>query len=372
MKVLYLFTILLIQHLKVSHSNNWIIGTPNMIAPICRAVIGYDESQNEIVIAGGQYALGVRRVYVYNIDNNNFTQSDDLPTGISVYAQSYTQINELLYMISHKSTAPDDYYYAVYDLNTRIFTENYHNTLVPYMSSNACLTHWKNNYLIAIGGYYGGYKNDVAIYSIVDNIWLSNVPKLQQPRHSSSCIASDDVALNNNVYVFGGIYNYDAIDTIEKLDLYEFIIRNNTNNITWKYNDYPLSTAKYGTRSVIYDDNIYIIGGMHAIQSTVYEWYTVSDVDVLNLATGTVSSFEEFELVYDIADTQSIIVNHRMYTFGGERENDTFDSIVDNWQYYDFLQTSEPTTTTIQSTLCGDNKNSGPGNEIQCSSDEDC
>eukprot|EP01083_Nonionella_stella_P297643 1010633_1 len=111
---------------------------------------------------------------------------------------------------------------------------------------------------------------------------------------------------------------------------------------------------------------------MHAIQSTVYEWYTVSDVDVLNLATGTVSSFEEFELVYDIADTQSIIVNHRMYTFGGERENDTFDSIVDNWQYYDFLQTSEPTTTTIQSTLCGDNKNSGPGKEIQCSSDEDC
>eukprot|EP01084_Bolivina_argentea_P157849 275051_1 len=324
----------------LSYSANWNAGSPNISFTKSGHAVGYDELQNEIILIGGGY-FGRKQVAGYNITDNTFTEYDYSLTIQGGSSQFYTQINNLLYMINTKYP---NYYLSVFQLNTRTLTQNYHNTSFPYqVSSGSCLTNWNNNYIIVIGGNPEGiYSNDVAIYSISDNMWLPDVPKLQISRSSASCIASNNPN-NNNVYVFGGATNvWNQTKTIEKLDLYELIINKNT-NIKWSYNNDPLSSSKSGTRVVIHGENAYIIGGSHWKNRSLP--LILSEVDILNFVSDTVSPF--VALKYGVHKTGAIVVDDILYAFGGTGLSRS--RPVDIWQYFNLPTISVSISSSIDS-----------------------
>eukprot|EP01084_Bolivina_argentea_P271025 461012_1 len=85
--------------------SGWIVvSPPNMTHKIARgATVGYDNTTNSVIFVGGGIdpdATGkTKKVHSYNLDNDEFTELDQISRGCYFEAQGYTQKGNVLYMI---------------------------------------------------------------------------------------------------------------------------------------------------------------------------------------------------------------------------------------------------------------------------------
>eukprot|EP01083_Nonionella_stella_P292174 993810_1 len=100
---------------------------------------------------------------------------------------------------------------------------------------------------------------------------------------------------------------------------------------TWDINwADPLTSGRKGTRAVVYGTDIYVIGGKDNNGDRL------SDINVINTMTGTVSSGDTLD--YATSYASSIIVGNTLYAFAGWNNNRELDTYQ-----YSLLPTKDPT-----------------------------
>eukprot|EP01084_Bolivina_argentea_P049350 90772_1 len=293
------------------------------------AGIGYDETNHSIIIFGGWPIQDYQYVISYNIDNDSF---NIIPTTYSfknVYfgGQAWTQIDNILYFVNRKTNSID-----TLAMDTKQYS--FLNYAIPYSTSqqNTCLCNFNNNYLIISGGMSNSFEamNNAAIYSIKDDKWLDNFPFMQSTRFAHSC-----VVYGNYIYQIGGIEGGLNSDTIEKLYIDNDTINNNFTNSNWEYINYTLPSGVFSTRTVIYDNKIWIFSGP-----------TSTQIDILDPTTDEIIKTAQ-TLQYSGHTAMVINVDDKIYYFGGWHKQGY---PLNKWQYVNFLQTSEPITTSVLTT----------------------
>ena len=116
----------------------------------------------------------------------------------------------------------------------------------------------------------------------------------------------------------GGFGDSEWLHSVERVDTKQ-IAQNE-----WEYIE-SLSVAAGMTRAVIYDDMIWVIGGMANIGDGPYYLDTIHAIDAQK---GTVKLLED-TLPYQAFDVAAVVVNHKIYAFGGFNGN-----YVDSWMRY--------------------------------------
>eukprot|EP01084_Bolivina_argentea_P096927 174233_1 len=309
------------RHL-LQYGDGWSVGSPNMPFKNRWMLVGYDMDNNSIVLIGGQ---NEKQLISYDIDNNFFITHDNLPINVGCRTQCYYQINNLLHFIDSNGNNP---VINVFKLNTKEFLYNYYNTSVPstYFVLVPCLTGINNDYLIVSGGHTLpiSIHNSVEIYSILEGIWLNNVPNLIIGRSGHACVTHGDYT-----YVFGGEINSTSVfsttitNTIEKL-----YIGDNLSNLTnWiLLNDTLTTLTRRYMNTIVHHENIYIIGGSDDVPVN-----SVNTIDVFDTLTEQVTISSINPLNYATAYASAIMINSKIFVFGGSGE-----TIINAWQYYDF------------------------------------
>eukprot|EP01083_Nonionella_stella_P058754 153838_1 len=241
-------------------------------------------------------------------------------------AQSYAQLNHILYMIGLDDTPEINTIYT-YDMKTNILKPGAY-TIPTYIRSDACLAS-TTDYLFVIGGTVvdlscGLYcaLDLVQPFNLVSRNW-SKPLHMNVPRRSLSCIAYPKT---NTIYAVAGDDGDKNIATIEKYTI-------DSKQSNWQYVDGSLTKGFVSSRCAIYDDNIYIIGG--------YTNGLFSDVmHIIDTTTNNVFASPD-TLPYEVAATAVIVVDDVLYAFGGN--NDKYTSKCLNTYVY-YMPTLHPST----------------------------
>ena len=204
----------------------------------------------------------------------------------------------------------------LYDLETKIFYNHYNNINITIdVGPYACLT--GNEYNLFIVG--GLNLKTLQILNLSTHKWTTNPypPLMIEARRGLSCIYH---SFTNELFAIAGfnddVYYLNSIEKIkiDKTDIYE-----------WNYFNYNLSKPAIGTRAVIYDKYIIVIGGFN--QNDIY----IDDIEILDIMNGII--FNGGSLSYPIQYTSPIIVNNMIYAFGGFAG---FGEVI-SWQYGQML-----------------------------------
>eukprot|EP01083_Nonionella_stella_P246514 855775_1 len=158
------------------------------------------------------------------------------------YAQFCAQIQNILYMKDFDSAS-----LSTFDMKTKAFTRRYINEYpITSIQMQTCVASSPiHAQLFVVGGCC--YLSTVSVYNIPSSEWLNNVPLMQTGRSDVSCNVHPTT---DTLYAIGG----QGLSTIEIIHI------NDITNNNWEYIE-SLSEPLATTRSVIYRNSIYIIGG---------------------------------------------------------------------------------------------------------------
>eukprot|EP01083_Nonionella_stella_P162349 532907_1 len=242
-----------------------------------------------------------------------------LPRKVYGETQHHTQIDNTLYIIDFSGQS-----LVTYNMETNSFNSNYQ-SIPTTVGEYACLAS-RTIYLYVVGGYGSTDLDIVQVLDLTTNSWLNSVPSMQEPRTGPSCIVDESFML----YAIGG---YLYIDTMYlPISSIERIYTNNIDQNNWAYIE-PLHHTGYGELSVLYNNNIYHVGGLAGDGN--YGWTYLDTMQIINTATGTVSESPD-QLPYTVAGSATIIVGNILYAFGGYSGTE----ILDTWMKYELLTTT--------------------------------
>eukprot|EP01083_Nonionella_stella_P097280 273429_1 len=157
-----------------------------------------------------------------------------------------------------------------------------------------------SDYLIVTGG---DNVNSTQIYDITNDLWLSNVADMQNPRSRHSCVVVDQ-----RVYAIGGG------DTVEVLNVANM---GSIGSQTWSVMAASLPWDKFETSAVVFGSDIVLLGG------SVYENPANKKVVVvIHTVTGTIAS-SSTPLLYAAAGISGVYAHPKLYAFGGYFLNTT-------------------------------------------------
>eukprot|EP01083_Nonionella_stella_P182221 655066_1 len=279
-------------------------GDTNAPENMDETAVGYDTTTNTTLLFGGD---GVPKQFIKFKDHSFFDgMANHLSSEIYCVGQGYTQLNNKLWVIPYTAYTGDTI--ISIDLTTYNPLANNTITIPTYdVAYGACLTSI-DHYLIVVGG--GSWSQDVAltltqIYDINTNQWLSNVPSLNTPRMSVSCII-----VNHLLYAIGGsegaVFYLGELDTIETLDVSDM---SSIQAQQWQYLNSTLRTARGGTRTVSHGSDIVVIGGDDIAGDRV------ADINIIDTNNGQI--YIGGQLAFGTSYAASIIVDNILYVFGG-------------------------------------------------------
>eukprot|EP01084_Bolivina_argentea_P178212 308066_1 len=267
-------------------------------------------------------------------NNNQLTLFDTITKNITdvgqdafsynVYGSSqfYTQINYTFYWIDGDSGSKiiaHDFVQKTYESITIIPNNVGH---YGCLASNADM-------LFVAGGKFASVSiATFQIYNISSNIWISG-DSMQQPRRDFCCIVHP---ITNSLYAIGGWVDGSALASVEKI-LIDSIV-----NQHWQYIE-NLTYRSEWTRAIVHKEYILVIGANYYFQNT--EQY-ISLIQKINVINDQISSGGY--LHYALSDTAAIIVDSRIYAFGGFNGES-----LNTWQYLDLTHTNDPTNTPTNS-----------------------
>ena len=271
--------------------------------------IGYDNTTNVIWLIGGYWYDGDTLISfdlsIWN-ETNVFQDHGTVlyPDEFQCTGQTYVQRATNVYATNPR----DEHQLYIFDISTRDVKTVHANGLELY--DYGCLA--------SVGDWIiYTFFNKTYILTISDQSWSSSGnPKMLEQRWYHSCLIEPN---EGYLYVIGGAPGYNSIEKlyvndITNIDQYGFILLTDT-----------LSHSKWYIRSILYKTDIYIIGGNAA------EWKTYDDIDLLDTTTDSVRLWGTLSIA--VGSAASIIIDSRVYVFGGMDGNDA----VDSWQYFDVL-----------------------------------
>eukprot|EP01084_Bolivina_argentea_P269735 458490_1 len=291
----------------LSFDKNWTVVTyPPLKVSTSGMAAGYYE--NNILLIGGEDSHSQK--YSYNILKNEFAHVGSLSNGVSYgNGQFYTQQDNKLYMIR-------GYDIAMYNLLNNEYIPSWNN--IPNITETPGCLASTSHYIF----YFG--RNESHVLNITSKTWLPNPPRDQplQSRWWPSCVIHPPTF---ELYVIGGKERDDMI----KMDIQSQIWSETIENV--------LQYSVHGARSIIIEDNIWVIGGYDE------KLLTFSNaIQIIDITTNT-SSIGPY-LGYGVFSAGIIKVNNIIYAFGGKTSIccTQHQNNVDTWQYID-LGTDTPT-----------------------------
>lgn len=292
---------------SLNYSIFWnVVTQPSLPRGTEKMAMGYDPKNDTIWIIGGFSGLnGQQLVSFANDDFTDFTRHY-FPLPTIAIGQAYRQINQYVYSIHHPDGSSLDRF------NVETATMEYDYLMIPRaVTFYGCVTSININegYLVVMGGAPDNATlNNVQIYDIGNDTWLSNVPFLQLSRINFGCNVDNK---NKQLYAIGGS-NGDSSVTIEVLNVYNL---SNIHNEEWKFIQ-NMSNPKGSHRTVVYGNNIIIVGGSKEIYNIDTSNNQVTEIGYLDVEAANYSGV--------------ILVNNILYVFGGYAIDG---SLLSSWRY---------------------------------------
>eukprot|EP01084_Bolivina_argentea_P252736 424308_1 len=256
---------------------------------------GYDPNQNKIWLIG---PYEDNKVWSYSLSTNNFSIESSLPFTLQMNAQSYTQMNRVIYFTHNNQLR--DYEMCCGYLGSLTVD-------MKYPRDSPCMVN-DGYYLFLIGGSSGTLAAiQFQIYNLSSNLWIDGT-SLYIAKARASCAISP---YGNYIYLFGGTHNGNDPTTHNNSDIsiHKTYIGDKTNfTYPWIQLNVELLTNVYFARAVTVGDFIYLIGGRD-LYDNVDAQVTLFDPsnDTLQITTS---------LERDRSSPSAIVVNGRIYVFG--------------------------------------------------------
>eukprot|EP01084_Bolivina_argentea_P209653 357074_1 len=211
----------------------------------------------------------------------------------------------------------------IFDLNKQSITQTI--TYPGMADQHRCVTQYSNNYILVLGGIavYSSEK-EFNIYNINNESWSVGT-ELINVRHDHSCNV-----VNSQLFVIGG-FNKGSIDTVDVLHISQSF------HSSWTTMSDTLSEGRAYHRSIVFGDNIYVIGGQGSNMSPV------SQIDIINTVTKTITSplgnaLDFYGNTGELREGISVIeINGIIYCFGGFQHSEYY-------QWATIRTTYSPTT----------------------------
>eukprot|EP01084_Bolivina_argentea_P285564 489728_1 len=309
----------LIAHTQPSPSlNTWTLSPITLPQLDSKFVCEYDSLSNSIFILGGQ--TNPYSFYQWNLTDNQFIIHPSLNITVT---QSSTHYANFIYIVS----------------NHLIGTLNMNTSTMEYPITSKQTISWGKRLCIAISndGQYlfftGGSSTDSSndkhnqfeIYDILNDQFIAG-PPMPEIRANHACIVDN----NNYLYVMGGDIGNSEYDSITR------IYTGNISDIhleSWNDINDTMNEAKNYLKTVIMNDDIYIIGGdaINSVETNTVEVIYNTDRNTIYLDNNL--SFPR---------SRGCVVNTELniYYLGGNNENGSnVDDILVN-----SFPTANPTT----------------------------
>eukprot|EP01083_Nonionella_stella_P021244 58909_1 len=292
-----------------------------------------------------EYVISDTRFIDYGTDWNAYD--------VYGWGQFWTQIDHLIYMKDYATNS-----LHIFNMQTKQFTYQFITHLPTNGSNRACVASSATHLFVLGGVRSDDYKDLIATvdaYHLATKQWLTNVPDMQRNKSDLSCIVHPNV---HKLYVIAGHSiidgQYHSEDTVEAIEI------NDITSKSWGYIE-PISITLAWVRSVVHQNTIYVIGGARGDPD-----YQKADaypyVHAINVLTNEVSLFSE-ELQEGLSNLASVVVSHRIYTFGGWAGTE---EAVSTWMTYDapvdptLSPTQDPTMNATKRATPNPTKRSTP------------
>eukprot|EP01084_Bolivina_argentea_P237711 399421_1 len=317
----FLLTFFITQLLSESY-DGWIQPPSKLPRSSNRMAVGYDYYTDTIRLLGGEFT---RKKQLLSFKDNTFIDHGEYNLSHNIYGSSqyFRQIDNNLWMIDESGN-----HFNKFNLHTLQLEYNYNSITIPSnVQGSSCLTSISiqnnDNYLIVVGGSIPGSVplSLVQIFNMTGNVWLSNVPNMQQPRMQHACSTHGDL-----LYAIGGIISHPVrTNSIEILNISEL---HDIQSEQWSFIDNLLEPMN-NNFALVYKNDIIVIGG-DTVQGN-----HVDQINVIDTLTNTVTAGGY--LSHQIDTISSILIFPYIYIFGGTDNAQVFDT----WQYHILIQGTE-------------------------------
>eukprot|EP01083_Nonionella_stella_P139855 427523_1 len=301
-------------------TSQWI--SPDHVLPRASHEMAVGAYNKTVFLLGGSNP-NPNQLVEYKIDSNVFIDhgASALSNSLSCSSQCSTQMDNKLYIITWYSAQS----LSIYNMATNTFTPDWAAPFPIEVNHYACLTS-SFPYLFVVGGYrnFGAspidyhYMDTIQILHVETKQWTDG-PVMLTKRGRFSCAMYQD-----ELYAIGGVYGDSAgeyLSSIEKI------------NIQSKSSEYigNLIGPAESTRAVIYNDLIWVIGGLYRTSDSIMIRDTVHIIDPI---TANVSLSSE-RLIYPVDGVAAIVVNNVIYAFGGRHSDVNTLIYLDTWMEYE-------------------------------------
>eukprot|EP01083_Nonionella_stella_P168089 566503_1 len=273
------------------------IGTNSLPRRSDALSIGYDNETNTILLFGG---VRTENQFI-KFKNNQFTDmtATYLTTSTQSTGQHYTQIGHTLWMIDTKGK-------NLFSIDTQTYVEDSSSVSIPTSTTaRGCLASHQHHLFVVAGG--DPATNILQIYNISDGEWVINAPNLNHVRRGISCIVS-----GSSLFAIGGYTGSVVLDSIEVLDLTDVP---QIQAKAWQYFGDTLTKTLDSTRSVLYGNDILVIGGYTSPTSPD----PCTDVHIILTETEECVLWDTLQTAVSLAS--SIIIFDTLYVFGGTKQS---------------------------------------------------
>ena len=268
---------------------------------------------NDIYIFGGFNGTTLLNdFYKINTINCNVTTiyNNDNTRGISKrYGHSMVAINNDIYIFGgyDNTNTLNDFY----KINTLTCNVTYSNNNFGISKRYAHSMVGINNDIYIFGGYDGAnVLND--FYKI--NILNCNITTIYNNNNNLLGISKRStmgmVAINSNIYIYGGTSNNNALNDFYKIDT-------TTNNIIYNYSNFGIPSRSANSMTALNND-VYIFGGY--INTTLLNDFYKINTNPFNTTT-LYSNNDENNIITNRYSHSMVTVNNDMYIFGGNNNN---------------------------------------------------
>eukprot|EP01083_Nonionella_stella_P032694 89465_1 len=284
-----------------------------------------------VFLIGGRTASnsnGFTEVIKYNMNSDAFTAHGTITHNIRIVSQSYTQIDSMIYLYSSSTD-----YIVSYDMASSTYDAQY--VLKANVAlDDPCMTNLNSEFLFLLGGSISpNYQSGFHIFDLNTKQWINDGPDMLEPRVYFSCNAHRD-----HLYVMGGGNAEEALDTVIVIDIRNVSTINHQN---WSALDDTLSAKKNQLHSVVFEDDIYVIGGW----STGATATPYGHIDVIDTITNTIRL--DSTLLTAAYGVSPVVVENTIYVFGGRTKT----TELNTFQYALLTPTPDPTRAPSMDTI---------------------
>ena len=300
-------------------------------------IVGYDSTTETIWLIGGfivENSPSMKTVHSFNLSSPAFTPHDDISNALLSGAQTYTQFDDMIYVISDDTSSLSNTISTIAMENGALqFTPNLlindRNTTFPtYVGVDGTFS-YNDGYLLVLGGRNTSSADDIhrkfQILRLSDGVWIEG-PPLPQSRSRFTSQVVDDY-----FYAIGGFTN--IVVRIFVGDLQNI----NNGDYQWETLGDTLSDEyieDYFMRSVVYKSDIFVLGGYDA------------PIDVIHTDSSPITITRNISrLISNVRRAAVVVVHDMIYVFGGWCglcSDDTSKPIT--YQYASLSPTAIPTT----------------------------